>query len=1133
MRSVDDTRLAPLLQQSLAWFALATLSAAELGPSTQGASPFAPPVNDFCNAPVTLSLDTPITGTTAEAKNDYQLPSGACFAGVGQIASPAAGRDAVYHFKAPSAGSYSFRVTRYATTADLVLFVASSCPTSGTPPITVTSCLGAANRATSSSAEEVLCLTLAAGQDLFAFVDEHALSPTGSTFTIEVTRCVRETEPNDNPSAAINRTCPIEGTISPAGEVDFFRLGTPANGSRVFALCDGVAANSSDFDLRVTTTTDTREYDDADNDASYGGLAPNVAGTPLTGVESFLRVNHRVAPAIPAEPYRLYAAVQPGFAAATVETEPNDTTAQANAAANRYFRGTIGTSMDVDIYKIDVKSGDIVLLGLDGDPQRNNTPGDVALALLDAGGTVLVSVNDPNALSDVTSGAGNLTALTPRSPGEGIVHRATTTGTLYARVSGPPGIDYLLSSAINCRIFPATDLSLALNASPSCVAVGQSLAYVATITNAGSATARNVIFTDPLPSSVTYVSATPSQGSCSGGTTVRCQLGDLASGATATVTINVTANTATAISNTASVDSDVTDTNSVNDSASATTNGSCSDGNICTNGDTCSGGICVGGPPLDCSDANPCTTDSCTAAAGCLHANNNAPCEDGNPCSTGDLCRGGVCTSGACHGTCPTSGKECVQNEFEQCLCVDAPTPCGGTAPQCAGECPAGTLCMRHGTGTTCQCEPLPSCGNASGPQCAGTCPAGMQCESVHSPTADCACRPIEIPCATSTFPTCGGGCDVGYTCTPNGTRCSCTPTQPACGGAAAPRCAGSCGPHAYCRPTASGSGCTCTPLDIPCGSASAPTCNGRCRDDERCVQGAGALCICEPAACGDAVFPECGGACPAGSICRSDASQAACICQPDTPLSCGATSAPECGGTCPLGQICESDPSGVFCRCEPDEKPCAQAAYPVCAGKCPGDEVCISGIGTCSCAPPVLDCGQSTAPTCGGNCPDGQRCGPAILGDGCECSLPDPACGDARAPWCNGDCPPLTQCLPTGTNGTCSCRGCGVTPPSPDITLLWNSKIRLEWSSAPCATSYNVYRRSGQRLVDANHDGIADDYGACLFSGLATDFAVDTLTPPPGSMFTYLVTGENATGEGSLGFTSAGAQRPNRAPCP
>ena len=53
--------------------------------------------------------------------------------------------------------------------------------------------------------------------------------------------------------------------------------------------------------------------------------------------------------------------------------------------------------------------------------------------------------------------------------------------------------------------------------------------------------------------------------------------------------------------------------------------GACSDDNICTAGDLCEEGVCVPGAPLDCTDENPCTADTCSPAAGCLHTPTIAP----------------------------------------------------------------------------------------------------------------------------------------------------------------------------------------------------------------------------------------------------------------------------------------------------------------------------------------------------------------------------------------------------------------------------------------------------------------------------------------------------------------------------
>jgi hypothetical protein len=406
-----------------------------------------PPPNDLCAAASPLVLDTPVMGTTVLAADDYELADSACFTGIGQVVSTAVGRDAAYSFTAPAAGEYSFRVTGYSTSRNLVTYTAGACP-AGPSPALVTSCLSAANRSTSSSSEEVMCLPLSAGQTVYTFVDENALTA-GSLFKIEVNWCARETEPNDLPGSAIVPVCGTEATISPAAEADFYSLGTPASGARVFALIDGVASSSNDFDLRVTTDTDTLEYDDQNNDAAFGSLAPNVAGTPLTGIAAYLRVNH-FSSIRTAEPYRVYAAVQPPMGSATPEVEPNDATAQANTSANDYYSGSLSALTDVDLFRFTAAAGDLVFLSLDGDPLRNNTPINGALTLQEASGFILAQVNDAGSTSSNTSGSGSLTLKTPNSPSEGLVYRISAPGAYYTKVTGSVGGDYLLSISRLC-----------------------------------------------------------------------------------------------------------------------------------------------------------------------------------------------------------------------------------------------------------------------------------------------------------------------------------------------------------------------------------------------------------------------------------------------------------------------------------------------------------------------------------------------------------------------------------------------------------------------------------------------------------------------------------------------------------
>jgi hypothetical protein len=79
-----------------------------------------------------------------------------------------------------------------------------------------------------------------------------------------------------------------------------------------------------------------------------------------------------------------------------------------------------------------------------------------------------------------------------------------------------------------------------------------------------------VVVTDALPAGVTLNSATATQGSCSGTTTVTCTLGTLPDGLSANVVLVVTKTVGGNVSNTASVAADQTDPFMPNNSNSET-----------------------------------------------------------------------------------------------------------------------------------------------------------------------------------------------------------------------------------------------------------------------------------------------------------------------------------------------------------------------------------------------------------------------------------------------------------------------------------------------------------------------------------------------------------------------------------
>ena len=120
---------------------------------------------------------------------------------------------------------------------------------------------------------------------------------------------------------------------------------------------------------------------------------------------------------------------------------------------------------------------------------------------------------------------------------------------------------------------PVADLVVTKSDSPDPALVGQPLTYTVGVQNSGPSTATSVSLSDTLPAGVSFVSATPSQGSpCNHSAgTVTCALGTIANGASASVQINVTPQSTGSITNSATASSAVSDPNSANNTASAAT----------------------------------------------------------------------------------------------------------------------------------------------------------------------------------------------------------------------------------------------------------------------------------------------------------------------------------------------------------------------------------------------------------------------------------------------------------------------------------------------------------------------------------------------------------------------------------
>ncbi len=191
---------------------------------------------------------------------------------------------------------------------------------------------------------------------------------------------------------------------------------------------------------------------------------------------------------------------------------------------------------------------------------ENTSPVDqtytLTLQVLDGASQVLEAVS---VTSFVESGQQNPIAAAvpaPLTPG---------TYTLVGQLADSGGTTIgSFRKVVNVDSSPAADLALALNASASSVTPGTNVTYTLTASNNGRYDATGVALGYVLPGGLTLVSATPSQGSCSGTQTLTCVIGSLANSASAQVQVVVTSSSAGQFSSLMSVSGNERDPDSTN-----------------------------------------------------------------------------------------------------------------------------------------------------------------------------------------------------------------------------------------------------------------------------------------------------------------------------------------------------------------------------------------------------------------------------------------------------------------------------------------------------------------------------------------------------------------------------------------
>jgi hypothetical protein len=150
---------------------------------------------------------------------------------------------------------------------------------------------------------------------------------------------------------------------------------------------------------------------------------------------------------------------------------------------------------------------------------------------------------------------------------------------ISAGIAGPPSVGLIYKPTVSAGGFlvnvavdlvQSEDVSVTGSAMPSSITAGGVSAYAFTVTNGGVGSGP-ITFTDAVPSGLGILSAVAGSGSCSSaGQAVTCTISGLAAGASAPVSIIVSAPNAGSYADAASVSASLPDPNPANNSASAT-----------------------------------------------------------------------------------------------------------------------------------------------------------------------------------------------------------------------------------------------------------------------------------------------------------------------------------------------------------------------------------------------------------------------------------------------------------------------------------------------------------------------------------------------------------------------------------
>jgi uncharacterized repeat protein (TIGR01451 family) len=194
-------------------------------------------------------------------------------------------------------------------------------------------------------------------------------------------------------------------------------------------------------------------------------------------------------------------------------------------------------------------------------------------ATADAGGTVTYSVYNNSACTVKVADGGTVKVENGMVPNSSDV-TFDSPGTYYwqAAYSGDSHNNPATSTCTDEQlvIAPLIDLAVTKAGAPASQQLGAgNITWTMIVTNNGPDTATGVTIADPMPAGNTFVSASTTQGSCTGGAVLHCSLGTIAAGGSVTITLVTTPTAAGTVTNTVTVAGNETETNHTNNTATA------------------------------------------------------------------------------------------------------------------------------------------------------------------------------------------------------------------------------------------------------------------------------------------------------------------------------------------------------------------------------------------------------------------------------------------------------------------------------------------------------------------------------------------------------------------------------------